>query len=449
MNNIFVQYNIKELVQFIKAGDISINEIIDVCISRSELYKNYNAFASFSSKLLKKEYEMLLHNSYLVGENIFGIPLGIKDIINTKTYPTEMGSTIWKNFYAGNDARVVYNLKSQGGVVAGKTVTAEFAVHELNETLNPWDIERTPGTSSSGSAVAVSLGIVPVALGTQTAGSIIRPASFCGVFGYVPSFGLIPRTGVLKTTDSLDTIGVLASHVDSLRPMLETLRVKGLDYPYVHKAFSTLDRQTRGHRKWKIAFVKTYTWDGADDYVKQSILHLAELLKRDGEIELVEEDIDTIIADAHSVHETIYDKSLSYYFKNEYKDKENMSDIMRRMIQKGKDISVDSFLEALDKQEEMCHAMDEFMSKYDVVLTFSTASVAPMRHEKEKDDPSLIWTLLHLPAINIPAFVDIQTGLPYGCQIVSRRYNDGLLIEFCEYLASKGVVPSKITVPPI
>lgn len=449
MNNMFIEYNIKELVQRIKEGDISINEMIDMCIRRRELCKKYNAFASFSPELLKKEYDMLLHNSSLVGEKIFGIPIGVKDIINTKTYPTEMGSAIWKNFYAGNDARVVYNLKSQGGVVAGKTVTAEFAVHELNETLNPWDIERTPGTSSSGSAVAVSLGIVPVALGTQTAGSIIRPASFCGVFGYMPSFGLIPRTGVLKTTDSLDTIGMLTSRVDNLRPMLETLRVKGLDYPYVHKAFSDWTRQTRGNRKWKIAFVKTYTWAGADDYVKKSLLQLVENMKQDDEVEIVEQDIDTIISAAHSVHETIYDKSLSYYFKSEYKDKENMSDIMRRMIQKGNDISVESFLEALDKQEEMCHAMDEFMSKYDAVLTFSTASVAPMRHEMEKDDSSLIWTLLHLPAINIPAFADIQTGLPYGCQIVSRRYNDGLLLEFCEYLASKGMVPSKIKVPSI
>lgn len=135
-----------------------------------------------------------------------GIPVGVKDIYNTAEFPTQMGSPLWKDFTPGNDARAVYHLKRQGANVVGKTVTAEFAVHALNETLNPFDAERTPGTSSSGSAVAVSLGMVPVATGTQTAGSIVRPASFCNVYGCKPSFGTIPRTGMLKTTDSLDQV---------------------------------------------------------------------------------------------------------------------------------------------------------------------------------------------------------------------------------------------------
>ena len=136
-----------------------------------------------------------------------GIPFGIKDIFNTQVMPTTMGSPIWAGFVAGNNARSVDSILRKGALSFGKTITAEFAVHALNATLNPYDVSKTPGTSSSGSAVAVALGIVPFALGTQTAGSIIRPASFCGVWGFKPSFGLIPRTGVLKTTDSLDTVG--------------------------------------------------------------------------------------------------------------------------------------------------------------------------------------------------------------------------------------------------
>ena len=128
-----------------------------------------------------------------------------------------MGSSIWSKHYAGNNARVIDNLICSGAHIIGKTVTAEFAVHSLNETLNPHDITKTPGTSSSGSAVAVQIGNVPFALGSQTAGSIIRPASFCGVWGFKPSFGLIPRTGVLKTTDTLDTVGILSSHGSNLR----------------------------------------------------------------------------------------------------------------------------------------------------------------------------------------------------------------------------------------
>ena len=120
-----------------------------------------------------------------------------------------MGSVIWKNFFPGNNARVVDKLINEGCLSIGKTVTAEFAVHELNKTLNPYDVTKTPGTSSSGSAVVVSTGMVPFALGTQTAGSIIRPASFCGVWGMKPSYGLIPRTGVLKTSDTLDLVLII------------------------------------------------------------------------------------------------------------------------------------------------------------------------------------------------------------------------------------------------
>ena len=121
------------------------------------------------------------------------------------------------------------------GIFLGKTVTAEFAVHSLNETLNPHDITKTPGTSSSGSAVSVQIGNVPFALGSQTAGSIIRPASFCGVWGFKPSFGLIPRTGVLKTTDTLDTIGILSSHGSNFREVLDIIRVRGPNYPFVYQ----------------------------------------------------------------------------------------------------------------------------------------------------------------------------------------------------------------------
>ena len=120
---------------------------------------------------------------------------------------------MWAGFTSGNDSRVIYYLKESGSVIPGKTDTAEFAVHAIGNCLNPHNITRTPGTSSSGSAVSVLLGMVPAAIGTQTAGSIVRPASFCGVYECKPFFGLIPRTGMLKTTDSLDTIGFFTASI--------------------------------------------------------------------------------------------------------------------------------------------------------------------------------------------------------------------------------------------
>src|SRR3990167_8157472 len=185
------------------------------------------------------------------------IPVGVKDIYNTADFPTQMGSPLWKDFTPGNDARAVYHLKRQGANIVGKTVTAEFAVHALDKTLNPYDATRTPGTSSSGSAVAVSMGMVPAATGTQTAGSIVRPASFCGVYGCKPSFGTIPRTGMLKTTDSLDQIGFFTVHAEDLRRLFDSMRVKGENYPISNAALADESRQKSKGDKWRVGFART------------------------------------------------------------------------------------------------------------------------------------------------------------------------------------------------
>ena len=163
----------------------------------------------------------------------------------------------------------------------GKTITAEFAVHALNATLNPYDVSKTPGTSSSGSAVAVALGIVPFALGTQTAGSIIRPASFCGVWGFKPSFGLIPRTGVLKTTDSLDTVGFFSFFGSDLRRILSTVRVSGKNYP---KVFQKVDQRGPFPKpkdtQWKIGILYTSFWSNADDDIKTNFNNIIDVLSK-------------------------------------------------------------------------------------------------------------------------------------------------------------------------
>lgn len=448
--SLFIEKSVIEIVTDIKNGRLTLDEVYSEVCEKTAKYGKYKVWACFSNEVLSRNYKNLpeINNEQKESEfSIYGIPVGIKDIVNTIDYPTQMGSIIWKNFEAGNDARIVYNIQKHGGVVAGKTITAEFAVHALNETLNPYDIDRTPGTSSSGSAVAVALGVVPIAIATQTAGSIIRPSSFCGAFGYVPSFGLIPRTGVLKTTDSLDTIGFIASRIDNIRVFLDVISVKGPDYPFVYKYFSDVNRQTRGNRKWKVCFSKTYIWDEAEEYVKLAVQSFVDTLKKDDEIVVHEENTDSIISGAHDIHSTIYDKSLSYYFENEHRDNVHVSNIMNEMIVQGKKISGEDFQNALNKQDTMYRKMDDFMSQYDVMITVSTSSIAPKRGEIEKKDPSLIWTLLHMPAISIPQFIEKESGLPFGVQVTGRRYNDGLLLEFVEYLVKKGLVSNAIREP--
>ena len=220
-----------------------------------EKEENVHAWVYFNEELWLKKLDSVLENHPEKFSDLLGVPVGIKDIFNTIDMPTCMGSPIWNGFTPGNDARVVHNLKFQGAITAGKTVTAEFAVHAPNETRNPWNTEHSPGTSSSGSAAAVAAGMVPLAIGTQTAGSIIRPASYCGVYGFKPSFGTLPRTGILKTTDTLDTIGLFATNVDDCKLLFDAMRVKGLDYPNVNNNLESTDFQKKIAQKWKIGIV--------------------------------------------------------------------------------------------------------------------------------------------------------------------------------------------------
>lgn len=368
------------------------------------------------------------------------IPVGVKDIYNTRDFPTQMGSPLWKDFTPGNDARAVYHLKRQGAVVVGKTVTAEFAVHTLDKTLNPYDVEKTPGTSSSGSAVAVTLGHVPLATGSQTAGSIVRPASFCGVYGMKPSFGLIPRTGTLKTTDSLDTLGFFALHGEDLRRGLDALRVHGRNYPISNDALEDAARQAKPvGRPWRIALAKTHTWEHAPRYAQDALLDLAEQLEREG-IEIVDATLPAGMARAHVIHETIYNKSLSYYFAGEHTQADFVSPIMNDLIRSGTAVRPDEFRQAIADQNECIYSMDAYLQDFDALLSLSTAGEAPPRNVTELPDPALMWTLAHLPVVSVP-FGKSPAGLPFGAQFAARKYNDYRLLQFLDFARERGIIP--------
>jgi Asp-tRNA(Asn)/Glu-tRNA(Gln) amidotransferase A subunit family amidase len=440
----FSKYSISEIHSFFEDGSLDPLTFAEDCIARvKNLDHKFHAWVCFNP-------EALIRGAKIVQEDLVrktslrilsGIPIGVKDVFNTVDFPTQMGSELWRGFTPGNDARVVHYLKRAGGLVAGKTVTAEFAVHALNETLNPHNIELTPGTSSSGSAVAVALGMVPVALGTQTGGSIIRPASFCGVYGFKPSFGLIPRTASLKTTDSLDTIGFFVAHPSDLRRVLEVLRVHGPNFPLSYQALNDNMRQNKpAKRPWRVALVKTHTWPEATEYAKTSLLNLSQRLGALKEVDIEEVTLPTKMELAHDIHSTIYNKSLSYYFIEEGRSHNKISSIMSEMITYGERISVEKYRDAISMQNYLIKKMDEFFADFDVIICLSTAGAAPKRNDLENSDSALMWTLTHLPSINVPKFVS-PSGEPFGLQIVARKYNDHLLLSFLEYLREKGLAP--------
>lgn len=443
MNRLFIENSIGEIIEKYAHKELSPGEVAEAVLQNiAEYDPHYFAWVIAADAKWPERVQAEAQTFGINADNLLEfIPVGIKDIYNTRDFPTQMGSPLWKGFTPGNDARVVYHLKRAGAVVAGKTVTAEFAVHTLDKTLNPYDATKTPGTSSSGSAVAVSLGMLPFATGSQTAGSIVRPASFCGVYGMKPSFGLIPRTGTLKTTDSLDTLGFFTLHAKDLRRGLDAMRVHGENYPISCAALSDTARQQKPEgRPWRIALAKTHTWEHAPQYAKDALLGFAEKLKAAG-MNVTEADLPNGLMRAHEVHATIYNKSLSYYFEKEHTKAEFVSPVMNELIADGKSIHNEAFAEALARQIDCIYAMDDFFSDVDIILSLSTAGEAPLRDVTELPDPALMWTLAHLPVVSAPVFTS-PDGLPFGLQIVARKYNDYLLLAFLEDMRVRSLVPS-------
>lgn len=359
------------------------------------------------------------------------IPVGIKDIINTVNFPTQRGSRLYQGFTPGNDARVVAKLKQAGFSIVGKTVTAEFAVHSPGKTRNPHGLKCTPGTSSSGSAAAVAAGMVPLALGTQTAGSIIRPASYCGVYAIKPSFGLIPRTGILKTADTLDTVGFFVEDPFKLRLLLDVLRVDGPNYPQTEKlCLAAVSNQ------YKVGILQPSVEKSWSNSAQSEVLAWGEktrLAKIAG--------WNSVLDYAYDTHRLLYHKSLAYYFQREMQHPELVSDIFRQQVEEGLRTGVLEYRQALARQGEIAQTLERFFEDYDFLITASSAGPAPLDEKNAPLDTCLIWTLCGVPVINIPAFVSPK-GLPFGLQVIARKYHDYRLLDFVEKLVTLGFAPN-------
>jgi Asp-tRNA(Asn)/Glu-tRNA(Gln) amidotransferase A subunit family amidase len=367
---------------------------------------------------------------------LHGVPVGVKDVFNTSAHPTAMGSAQWAGFEPGNDARVVFNARRAGAFVLGKTVTAELGVHEPGPTRNPRALDRSPGTSSSGSAAAVAAGMVPWALGTQTAGSIVRPASYCGVYGFKPSYGAIPRTGILKTTDTLDSVGFLCRSPRDLRPLFEALRLHGVDYPIAHaKLDNARESDWSAPRIAVLADGLGPLWKTARPDARAALVAFAGRLADTG-AQVVLAEMPAALREAHALHATIYERSLAYYFANEAQRREELSDVLGAMIDRGLATTLPEYTAALERQEQLRRIHDEWAAGYDAIVTLSTAGTAPAWGEGDPDDSALIWTLCGAPSVSAPALCGMD-GMPLGVQLVGRRWNDHALLDAVEWLAAQ------------
>ena len=415
-------------------GDITPSDISTSLFKRTaELNPSIDAWEYLDEDIIARQIKKIDAGDKT--RSLHGIPIGIKDIFNTFDMPTQMGSPLWKDFTPGNDARVVHYLRRNGAIIFGKTVTAEFAVHYQDRTHNPHNLEYSPGTSSSGSAAAVAANMVPVAFGSQTAGSISRPASYCGIYGLKPTFGVMARIGILKTTDSLDSIGFFTRSVEDLKPVFDASRVHGENYEYVNRYIDVHSEK----KEFKVAVIEHPHWDKAEPYAKEAFNKWTKKLDIP-EIKYVKIKLDDSINELREIHQIIYDKALAYYFSKEFNNHTLLSPIFYDIIKNGNKITSEQYQHAVKRQAQISHKIDEQLKEIDVILTLSTAGIAPLGlTTPDTIDSNYIWTALGMPTLSIPVFKD-KNNLPFGALAISRKYQDNTLLDFAQLLKKREII---------
>ncbi|HYT47702.1 MAG TPA: amidase [Burkholderiales bacterium] len=369
---------------------------------------------------------------------LHGVPVGLKDIIDTADMPTENGTVLHKGRTPRSDAAVVASLRAAGAVILGKTVTTECAYFSPGKTRNPHNPEHTPGGSSSGSAAAVAAAMVPLALGSQTAGSTIRPGSFCGVYAFKPTHGLIPRTGILQLSRTLDHVGLFARSIEDVALLMEQLI--GYDEgdpdtrPRARLPFQAICSEAPPLEPM-LAFVKTPHWERADVDTKEAFSELLETLgDRAEELELFPS-----AAEAWDWHKTIMQAEMAANFEREWQTgRDKLSPQLRALMEKGREVRAVDYQRALRRIPRLVESFDElFMERYDAILTPAALGTAP-KGLGATGDPVFcsLWTLLGMPAVSLP-LMQGANGLPLGVQLVGRRNFDARLLRTARWLAAR------------
>lgn len=355
---------------------------------------------------------------------LHGVPIGVKDVFDTADMPTQMGSPIYQGWRPPADAACVAMARAAGAVILGKTVTAEFAGMTPGETRNPHDPSHTPGGSSSGSAAAVADFMVPLALGTQTGGSVLRPASFCGVVGYKPSFGRYNRAGLKMAAESLDTIGTLARTIDDVELMDAVLA-------------GTAPRRPEALRAARIGVCRTHLWSTAlpetAAAVEDSAARLARAGARVREVALPEE-----FAGLTSARDLVGSVERSRAIAHEWHHhRDRISERMRRSLQLGSETPCAEYAEALALAARCRARLAAVFEDVDLLLAPCVPGEAPAGLESTGDPRfQRLWTVLHVPTMTLPTH-EGPNGLPVGIQLVAPMLGDARLFDSARWVWEK------------
>jgi Asp-tRNA(Asn)/Glu-tRNA(Gln) amidotransferase A subunit family amidase len=439
-NNPFSAWTAAQAAAEIARGAVTAQDYTRACLDRiAEVEPEVQAFAHLDSDHAMAQAKILDERKAqgMPLGPLHGVPVAIKDIIDTSDFPTECGSPFLSGRRPYHDAHVVKRLREAGAVIIGKTVTTEFAYFHPGKTRNPHDTERTPGGSSSGSAAAVATGMVPLALGTQTNGSVIRPAAFCGVFGLKPSKGLISRYGVLPLSPTFDTVGPFARSLDDIA--LITSVIAGYDPGDPDtRPFAVANFRAVAVEKFpiepRIAFVRTPVWDRADAQAREAFERLADSL---GDA-CMRIDLPERYAEAWDVHRTVMLSEMAYRLGRVVdRGGDAISDVLRKLVQEGRAIDAVAYQQALDDAKAFANTLSEYLEDCNAILTPATTGVAP-KDLSATGNPVFctLWTLSGLPSLSLPLLTG-EDDLPLGAQLVGGPHDDARLMRTANWLIGK------------
>jgi Asp-tRNA(Asn)/Glu-tRNA(Gln) amidotransferase A subunit family amidase len=364
---------------------------------------------------------------------LHGIPVGIKDIIDTADMPTEHGSAAFQGRRPEKDATCVAALRAAGAIILGKTVTTELATLTPSRTHNPCNLEHTPGGSSAGSAAAVADGMVPLAVGTQTKGSVIRPSAFCGVFGFKPTFGWIARTGVLTQAPSLDTVGVMGRSVEDVAFLADVLKVYD-DRDPASIAMSRPDLHAIATQAWPLrplfAFVKTPAWANASPSMRDAF---GRLVARLGD-QVREISVDATFDAGTAAAQIVQDVEMAAHYGNILdRAPDLISAPLAASIEHGRRVTGVGYLAALAQRKTHYETLERVFADYGTILTPAAPGVAPKGFGSTGDPVFCgFWTYLGVPAVTLPLLE--AEGLPIGVQLVGARRDDARLLRTARWL---------------
>ena len=439
---------VTEAASAIASGDLTPSQLIDSCLDRIDsLDEKIKAWARVDREgaiSTARKLEQELAKGQQRGA-LHGIPVGIKDIFYTAGLPTEAGSRAWAGFVPDYDATPVARLKEAGAIVLGKTHTTEFAYFDPAPTRNAWNTEHTPGGSSSGSGAGVAASMCPAALGSQTMGSVLRPAAYNGVVGFKPQFGRISVYGVVPVSPTLDHIGILARTVTDVAPIFQAIAgydpkdALSLNEP-VPDCLTSLEKQSPP----RLGLVRSFFYDNAEEEMRRHTDDIADRLRQAGAI--IEEAIPppsfaTIIDNARTIMAA---ETAASHRESFAKHGDKYRDGIRKLIEDGQAIDTAEYEMALQVRLQQCSEMEPVLHQFDALITPGIPGPAP--HGLSSTGSPVMqapWTIMGIPSISLPSGLS-QNGLPLAIQLGGQSGAEDRLLavaRWCESVLKVNLQP--------